>query len=156
MMGYMGDERGMLFAPFALKSRLKTSAPAYLLHIIVPHHNAQIQISLLLGILTGTCPKILSSFITMLVNDTEPSKFVTLVSNDGFEFVVLREAACVSTTIARMLSTANGGGFQEALTGICRFEELRYVLLFAFLFLFFDVDIVVERRWPDKQTVRRL
>jgi transcription elongation factor B subunit 1 len=49
------------------------------------------------------------------------------VSNDGFEFVVLREAACVSSTISRMLSTANGGGFQEAMTGICRFEELRYV-----------------------------
>jgi transcription elongation factor B subunit 1 len=63
----------------------------------------------------------------MLAKDPEPSKYITLVSNDGFEFVVLREAACVSSTISRMLSTANGGGFQEAMTGICRFEELRYV-----------------------------
>jgi len=31
------------------------------------------------------------------------SKYVTLVSNDGFEFVVLREAACVSGAIKKML-----------------------------------------------------
>lgn len=31
------------------------------------------------------------------------SKYVTLISNDGFEFVVLREAACISGAIRRML-----------------------------------------------------
>jgi transcription elongation factor B subunit 1 len=31
------------------------------------------------------------------------SKYVTLVSNDGFEFVVLREAACNSSAIKKML-----------------------------------------------------
>jgi transcription elongation factor B subunit 1 len=31
------------------------------------------------------------------------SKYVTLISSDGFEFVVLREAACVSGAIKRML-----------------------------------------------------
>jgi hypothetical protein len=31
------------------------------------------------------------------------SKYVTLVSSDGFEFVVLREAACKSGAIKRML-----------------------------------------------------
>ena len=31
------------------------------------------------------------------------SKYVTLISGDGFEFVVLREAACVSGAIRRML-----------------------------------------------------
>ena len=30
--------------------------------------------------------------------------YVTLVSDDGFEFVMLREAACGSGTIARMLN----------------------------------------------------
>lgn len=32
-----------------------------------------------------------------------PTKYVTLVSSDGFEFVVLREAACISGAIKRML-----------------------------------------------------
>jgi hypothetical protein len=31
------------------------------------------------------------------------SKYVTLISSDGFEFVVLREAACKSGAIKRML-----------------------------------------------------
>ena len=31
------------------------------------------------------------------------TKYVTLVSSDGFEFVVLREAACISGAIKRML-----------------------------------------------------
>jgi len=34
---------------------------------------------------------------------TELSKYVTLVSSDGFEFVVLREAACISGAVKRML-----------------------------------------------------
>ena len=32
------------------------------------------------------------------------SKYVTLISSDGFEFVVLREAACVSKAIQKMLA----------------------------------------------------
>jgi len=39
----------------------------------------------------------------MTTNGQELSKYVTLVSSDGFEFVVLREAACVSGAIKRML-----------------------------------------------------
>ena len=35
--------------------------------------------------------------------DKAPSPFVTLVSSDGFEFNIRRSAACVSTTIRRML-----------------------------------------------------
>jgi Skp1 family, tetramerisation domain len=31
------------------------------------------------------------------------SKYVTLISSDGFEFVVLREAACISKAIKKML-----------------------------------------------------
>lgn len=33
------------------------------------------------------------------------SKYVTLISSDGFEFVVLRDAACKSNVIKRMLNT---------------------------------------------------
>lgn len=32
-----------------------------------------------------------------------PSPFVTLISNDGFEFIVSRDAACVAGTIKKML-----------------------------------------------------
>lgn len=39
------------------------------------------------------------------------SKYVTLVSSDGFEFVVLREAACVSVAIKRMLNVESESSF---------------------------------------------
>ena len=86
----------------------------------------------------------------------EQGKYVTLVSSDGFEFVVLREAALRSKVIKSMLDPrstflsslyhlrlaflsphctlsiwssslmlTNTGGFQEAQTGICRFQEIR-------------------------------
>ncbi len=51
-------------------------------------------------------------------------KYVTLVSSDGFEFVVLRDATVRSTVIKSMLDP--GSGFQEAQTGICRFQDIRY------------------------------
>ena len=49
------------------------------------------------------------------------SKYITLVSGDGFEFVVLREAALVSPTIKGMLR----GPFIEAQTSRCTFPEFR-------------------------------
>ena len=36
------------------------------------------------------------------MSDT-PRPFVTLISNDGFEFIVSRDAACVAGTIKKML-----------------------------------------------------
>lgn len=33
----------------------------------------------------------------------EPAEYVTLISNDDFEFIVLREAACVAGTMKKML-----------------------------------------------------
>ena len=55
------------------------------------------------------------------------SEYVTLVSADGFEFVILREAACVSGVVRRMLD--DNSRFAESLEGRCVFEEIRYVLL---------------------------
>ena len=52
----------------------------------------------------------------------EESKYVTLVSSDGFEFVVLREAAMISPTLKGMLR----GPFAEAQSGRCHFPEFRY------------------------------
>ncbi|KAJ5239107.1 transcription elongation factor B polypeptide 1 [Penicillium chermesinum] len=54
-------------------------------------------------------------------------KYVTLVSRDGFEFILEREQACVSGTISRMLDPKNG--FVEAITGRCVFENINGVIL---------------------------
>lgn len=32
-----------------------------------------------------------------------PSPYVTLISNDGYEFIVSRDAACIAGTIKKML-----------------------------------------------------
>ncbi|KAL2256619.1 hypothetical protein VTK26DRAFT_1392 [Humicola hyalothermophila] len=53
------------------------------------------------------------------------SKYITLVSSDGYEFVILREAALVSPTIKGMLR----GQFTEAQTGRCTFPEFNGVVL---------------------------
>ncbi|TAQ89342.1 hypothetical protein B7494_g2311 [Chlorociboria aeruginascens] len=55
------------------------------------------------------------------------SKYVTLVSSDGFEFVVLREAACISGAIKRMLDPKSQ--FSESIEGRCRFEEINGIVL---------------------------
>ncbi|KAF2152423.1 transcriptional elongation regulator Elc1/Elongin C [Myriangium duriaei CBS 260.36] len=57
----------------------------------------------------------------------ETSEYVTLVSSDGFDFIIQRSAACVSGTIKRMLDPQSG--FAEARTGICRFENIPAVVL---------------------------
>ncbi|KAK0705097.1 BTB/POZ protein [Lasiosphaeris hirsuta] len=48
------------------------------------------------------------------------TKYVTMISGDGFEFVVLREACLLSPTIKGMLR----GSFSEAKTGRCVFPEI--------------------------------
>jgi len=53
-------------------------------------------------------------------SDVCNSKYVTLVSSDGLEFVVLREATAISPTIKGMLR----GQFSEAKTGRCVFPEI--------------------------------
>ncbi|EQL34863.1 hypothetical protein RJZ56_000827 [Blastomyces dermatitidis] len=56
-----------------------------------------------------------------------PPEYVTLASNDGFEFIISRSAACVSGTIRRMLDPASN--FSEAVTGRCVFENMNGVVL---------------------------
>ena len=51
------------------------------------------------------------------------SRYITLVSGDGFEYVVARDAAMISPIIKGMLDPRSQ--FQEALTGRCVFEEIR-------------------------------
>ncbi|KAK3680461.1 Skp1 family protein [Podospora appendiculata] len=63
----------------------------------------------------------------MAANRDEPSKYVTLISNDGFEFVLLREATVVSPTIKAMLR--DGRQWREATTGRCEFPDISGAVL---------------------------
>lgn len=81
------------------------------------------------------------------------NEHVTLVSSDGFEFVIPRSTACVSGTIRRMLDpsseslalqrntraklranpfTLTLGKFSEAITGVCVLENITLVNLLNF------------------------
>ncbi|KAJ9157036.1 hypothetical protein NKR19_g3933 [Coniochaeta hoffmannii] len=54
-------------------------------------------------------------------------KYVTLVSKEGFEFVVLREATLVSPAIRSMLDPDKN--FLEAQTGRCVFHDISGAVL---------------------------
>ncbi|KAK7228919.1 hypothetical protein V2G26_001089 [Clonostachys chloroleuca] len=56
-----------------------------------------------------------------------PSKYVTLISSDGFEFVVLREAAMVSPIVKGMLDPKSQ--FAEAKHARCVFQEISSIVL---------------------------
>jgi len=53
------------------------------------------------------------------------SEWVTLVSNDGFQFHIRRSAACISGTLRRMLDVQ----MREAQTGICELQNINGVVL---------------------------
>lgn len=53
------------------------------------------------------------------------SKYITMVSSDGFEFVVIREASLISPTIKAMLRN----NFSEAKTGRCVFPDISGLVL---------------------------
>ncbi|PFH58416.1 hypothetical protein XA68_13713 [Ophiocordyceps unilateralis] len=57
----------------------------------------------------------------------KPSKYVTLCSADGFEFVVLREAAMLSPIVKGMLDPRSQ--FAEAKDARCVFQEMSGVVL---------------------------
>ncbi|KAF3011838.1 hypothetical protein G7054_g9223 [Neopestalotiopsis clavispora] len=58
------------------------------------------------------------------MDDQAPSKYITLISADEFEFVVLREAAMISPMIKSMLEIRGSGTLLEAQTGRCTFPEI--------------------------------
>ena len=53
----------------------------------------------------------------------EASKYITLISMEGHEFVVPREAAIISPIIKRMIDPNNP--YTESRTGRCEFQDLR-------------------------------
>ncbi|EMR68190.1 hypothetical protein MGN70_001678 [Eutypa lata] len=63
----------------------------------------------------------------MDLSGSEPSKYITLISSDGFEFVVLRHAAFISPAIKKMLDPKSQ--FAEAKNARCNFEEINGIVL---------------------------
>ncbi|KAH8929527.1 POZ domain-containing protein [Atractiella rhizophila] len=61
-----------------------------------------------------------------LAPEDASKKYVKLVSRDGFEFVVLREAACQSEMIRSSLD--NDYDFEEARTGVMKMNEYANVV----------------------------
>ena len=53
--------------------------------------------------LPTTKPTTLYTFNATEMSDNKTTEYVTLVSNDGYEFKVLRSAACIAGTIKRAL-----------------------------------------------------
>ncbi|KAJ6099407.1 hypothetical protein PENARI_c004G00444 [Penicillium arizonense] len=59
--------------------------------------------------------------------DSSQSEYVTLVSCDGFEFILPRSTACVSGTIRRMLHPSSK--FSEGISGRCVLDDMTGVVL---------------------------
>ncbi|KAL1886020.1 elongin C [Ceratocystis pirilliformis] len=77
----------------------------------------------------------------MTTPNISPQDYVTLVSGDGYEFVVARKLARLSPVINGMLECSN---FQEGITGVCEFPEISGIIL----------DLIVDYfhywfRWKD-------
>ncbi|KAH0289429.1 hypothetical protein KCU62_g4368, partial [Aureobasidium sp. EXF-3399] len=61
------------------------------------------------------------------VEQTETPDYVTLISNDGFEFLVQTRTACLFDRIKRMLDPTKG--FAESKTHRCTFENINGMVL---------------------------
>ncbi|KAI4661154.1 uncharacterized protein J4E79_004965 [Alternaria viburni] len=57
--------------------------------------------------------------------DDKPTEYVTLVSNDGFEFKILRSAACIAGTIKKALDPLSG--FRENAQNRVDLPTIKYV-----------------------------
>ncbi|KAJ8115864.1 hypothetical protein OPT61_g2595 [Boeremia exigua] len=61
------------------------------------------------------------------MSSEKTSEYVTLVSNDGFEFKLLRSAACIAGTIKRAMNPESG--FQETTRNRMDFPTIKYAFL---------------------------
>ncbi|KIS71067.1 elongin C, partial [Mycosarcoma maydis] len=55
-------------------------------------------------------------------SDSAPTRWVTLVSDDGYRFLVDNTTVMASPTIKTMLSMGEGGGFAEAESNTARLQ----------------------------------
>ncbi|MCJ1422963.1 Transcription elongation factor B (SIII), polypeptide 1 (15kDa, elongin C), partial [Sticta canariensis] len=76
------------------------------------------------------------------------SSYVTLISSDGFEFIVRRESACVAGPIKRMLDPTSN--FAEAVSGRCVFSNISGAILeIVCEYLYFNEKTKDEIDVPD-------
>ncbi|CAG8561759.1 6441_t:CDS:2 [Ambispora gerdemannii] len=68
-----------------------------------------------------------SSSIPVPIAFEEPPEYVKLISSDGFEFIIARQAALCSGTIKNMLSSP--GQFQESEKNEINFRDIKAVIL---------------------------
>ncbi|KAF2745164.1 POZ domain-containing protein [Sporormia fimetaria CBS 119925] len=82
----------------------------------------------------------------MADSNKEISEYVTLVSNDDFEFEVLRSAACISGTMRKAFDPASG--FKETTQNRMKFENINGVILEKVCeYLYYN------QKWADAKNV---
>lgn len=82
-------------------------------------------------------------------------KWVTLLSEDGYRFIVDREWAMLSGTIRTMLST-DEGGFFEAESGICQLQIRGQVLEKVVEYLQWHARYAQHDQYPIKEFERKI
>ena len=60
-------------------------------------------------------------------NEIQPMDYITLLSNDGYKFIVDKKTAMISQTLRNMLY--GGGNFEEAKTKTLRLNNVRAPIL---------------------------
>ncbi|KAK8193288.1 putative Elongin-C [Phyllosticta capitalensis] len=80
-------------------------------------------------------------------SSSSQTDFVTLVSRDGFEFNILRSAACISGAVKKMLDPTNG--FAEAKSNRCVFDINGLVLEKVCEYLYYNEKHKDAKDVPD-------
>ncbi|TKY85142.1 hypothetical protein EX895_006222 [Sporisorium graminicola] len=70
--------------------------------------------------------------------DSAPTQWVTLVSEDGYRFLVESTVVMISPTLKLMLSTGEGGGFAEGESNTARLQIRGEVLEKVIEYLHFN------------------
>ncbi|KAL9602488.1 MAG: hypothetical protein Q9219_001781 [cf. Caloplaca sp. 3 TL-2023] len=80
----------------------------------------------------------------------ELSEYVTIISNDGFEFVVKRDAANVAGTIRKMLDPTSN--FAEASSGRCTTGQFNGVVIEKLCeYLYYNLKHKDAKNVPDME-----
>lgn len=84
------------------------------------------------------------------MSDQELSEYITLISSDGFEFIVKRDAANVSGTIRKMLDPTSM--FSEAVSGRCRTEQFNGMVMEKLSeYLYYNLKHKDAKHVPDME-----
>ncbi|KAF2869596.1 BTB/POZ protein [Massariosphaeria phaeospora] len=82
------------------------------------------------------------------MSETTPSEYVTLVSNDGYEFKILRSAACIAGAIKKALDPLSG--FRENAQSRVDLPTINGVILEKVCeYLYYNQKHVESKEVPD-------